>query len=147
MSWMKKGIGQTMLKQCHLAWPAAAEAEGHIGQLDSQVACSFAKLLLRTRWKKEFYNLHRDCATRSKHKVEPHNRRHDNCAHESNQPGEYKRENLDKGEENSTANVGEEERKDVSSQSPPQHRHATVHIDCSLGMEILKLFGCLMAVT
>ena len=60
------------------------------------------------------------------------------CEEKSNQPGEYKGENLDKGDEYSTANVGEKERKDVSSKSSPKHRHTTVHIDCPLGMEILN---------
>ena len=62
--------------------------------------------------------------------------------HPINQPGEYKGENLDKGNEYSAANVGEEERKDVSSESSGEHCHATVHIDCPLGVEILKSSDC-----
>ena len=58
--------------------------------------------------------------------------------HESSPPGKDKGENLDESNEDSTADVGEQDRKDVPPQSPGEHCHATVHIDCSLGMEILK---------
>ena len=54
------------------------------------------------------------------------------------QPGEHEGEDLDKGDEDGAADVGEEEREDVSSEAPGEHRHAAVHIDCPLGVEILK---------
>jgi len=52
--------------------------------------------------------------------------------------GEDEGENLDKRDEDSTADVGEEEGEDVSSQPPAKHRHAAVHVDRSLRMEILE---------
>lgn len=52
--------------------------------------------------------------------------------------GEHKGENLDKRNEYGAANVGEEEREDVSSESSGKNCHATVHIDCPLWMEILE---------
>ena len=51
-----------------------------------------------------------------------------------NQPGKHEGENLKKSQEHSAADVGEEEGKDIPSQAPCKHSHATVHVDCALGM-------------
>ena len=53
-------------------------------------------------------------------------------------PGKDKRKNLDEGNEDAATDVGKKERQNVPPQAPSQHRHATVHIDCALGVEILK---------
>ena len=51
-----------------------------------------------------------------------------------NRPGKHEGENLKKSQEHSAADVGEEEGKDIPSQAPCKHSHATVHVDCALGM-------------
>jgi len=52
--------------------------------------------------------------------------------------GKDKRKNLDEGNEDAATDVGKKERQNVPPQAPSQHRHATVHIDCALGVEILE---------
>ena len=52
--------------------------------------------------------------------------------------GDSKADVVNEGNEDAATDVGKKKRQNVPPQASSQHRHATVHIDCALRVEILK---------